>query len=359
MFLPVFFGVYFVVPPRHRNWVLVTFSWAFYAWWRVDFLALLVVVTVVTFLTARQIGRVGPPSRAGGWLLAAGLVFNLGVLGYFKYANFGVATFNDVITTFGAHPLGWSEIVLPVGLSFYVLQSVSYLVDVRRGTVPVSRSFLEYAAYKAIFAQLIAGPIVRYAEIAGELKQRRHTLELFGQGARLFMTGFAMKVVFGDTLSPAVDAAFALPLPTAADAWTGAIAYTLQLYFDFAGYSLLAIGLAKMMGFHFPANFDNPYLATSIQNFWQRWHMTLSRFLRDYLYVPLGGNRKGRVRTYINLLAVMVIGGAWHGASWKPCSSSTSCGRSSRTTSSCSCRRPTVQRCGRPGPRGSVHWAWT
>lgn len=316
LFLPVFFGCYFMAPFEFRNGIIVAFSWAFYAWWRVDFLALLVCVTVGTFWLARTMAAAGPTSRRGGFFLLVGLVLNLGTLGYFKYANFGVATFNDLITAFAGQPVSWSPIVLPVGLSFYVLQSVSYLVDVRRGTVPVSRDFLQYAAYKAIFAQLIAGPIVRYAEIATELKDRTHSLRLFGEGARLVMVGFAMKVVFGDTLSPVVDAVFSLAQPTLADAWLGAIAYTLQLYYDFAGYSLLAIGLARMVGFHFPANFDHPYLATSIQNFWQRWHITLSRFLRDYLYVPLGGNRCGVVRTYINLMLVMVIGGAWHGASW-------------------------------------------
>ncbi|CAH2602383.1 putative alginate O-acetylase AlgI [Rhodovastum atsumiense] len=316
LFLPAFFATYFLAPARLRNLVIVAFSWAFYAWWRVDFLALLAGVTLGTFLVARAMDRAGPASRRGRVLLLAGLAGNLGVLGYFKYANFGVATFNDLVTAWGGQPMAWTQIVLPVGLSFYVLQSISYLVDLRRGSVPVSRSFLDYAAYKALFPQLIAGPIVRYAEIADALKHRTHSLRLFGEGARIAMTGFAMKVVFGDTLSPVVDAAFALPAPSLADAWTGALAYTLQLYFDFAGYSLLAIGLARMMGFHFPANFDNPYLATSIQEFWQRWHMTLSRFLRDYLYVPLGGNRHGPVRTYLNLMAVMVIGGAWHGASW-------------------------------------------
>jgi alginate O-acetyltransferase complex protein AlgI len=187
---------------------------------------------------------------------------------------------------------------------------------VRRGDVPVSRSFIRYAAYKALFPQLIAGPIVRYAEIRADLEARRQTLAQFGAGARRFMLGFAMKVGFADTLAPLVQAAFDLQEPTLIDAWTGALAYTLQLYFDFAGYSAMAIGLALMLGFRFPENFDHPYLAGSIQNFWQRWHMTLSRFLRDYLYVPLGGNRRGPVRTYLNLLTTMAIGGFWHGANW-------------------------------------------
>jgi alginate O-acetyltransferase complex protein AlgI len=316
LFLPLFFGVYFLTPARHRNWPILILSWAFYAWWRVDFLALLAGVTVFTFVVARAMDAVGPRSRAGRRMLVLGLLGNLGVLAYFKYANFGVASFNELLAGLGLQPLGWTEILLPIGLSFYVLQSVSYLVDLWRGDVPVSRSFIDYAAYKAIFSQLIAGPIVRYAEIESDLKSRRHSLETFGLGARRFMIGFTAKVLVADTLSPMVEAVFSLPAPTLAESWAGGIAYTLQLLFDFAGYSAMAIGLAQMCGFRFPENFSHPYLAGNIQEFWQRWHMTLSRFLRDYLYIPLGGSRRGPVRTYINLMATMAIGGLWHGANW-------------------------------------------
>ena len=316
LFLPLFFAVYFLTPFRYRNWPILILSWAFYAWWRVDFLALLVGCTVFTFVVAAWMDRVGARTRAGNWILVFGLVGNLGVLAYFKYANFGVASFNDIRASFGLAPLGWTEIVLPIGLSFYVLQTVSYLIDIWRGDIAPSKSFVNYAAYKAIFSQLIAGPIVRYAEIADELKHRPHTLDQFGRGFRRFAIGFAMKVILADTVALVADYAFALPAPTFADAWTGAIAYTLQLYFDFAGYSAMAIGLALMIGFHFPENFNHPYLSGSIQEFWQRWHMTLSRFLRDYLYISLGGNRKGPIRTYVNLLMTMVIGGLWHGANW-------------------------------------------
>jgi alginate O-acetyltransferase complex protein AlgI len=316
LFLPLFFTVYYLTPPRLRNWPILVLSWAFYAWWRVDFLGLLVCVTAFTYVISRLMVRAGLGSRSGKWLLVAGLVGNLGVLAYFKYANFGVNAFNQAITGAGFSSIRWDEIVLPAGLSFYVLQSISYLVDVWRGTIPVSRSLLNYAAYKAMFSQLIAGPIVRYAQIADELKGRRHTLALFGLGARRFMVGFCMKVIIADTLSPLVDAIFKLPAPTLADGWLGAIAYTLQLYFDFAGYSAMAIGLALMIGFHFPENFNFPYLAGSIQAFWNRWHITLSSFLRDYLYIPLGGNRGGERRTYVNLMLTMLIGGFWHGANW-------------------------------------------
>jgi alginate O-acetyltransferase complex protein AlgI len=316
LFLPLFFAVYYLTPPRLRNWPILILSWAFYAWWRVDFLALLVCVTAFTYAISRGMVGVGLGTRAGKRLLVLGLVGNLGVLAYFKYANFGVNVWNETVTSAGFSSVAWEDIVLPAGLSFYVLQSISYLVDVWRGTIPVSRSLLNYAAYKAMFSQLIAGPIVRYAQIADELKHRAHTLALFGLGARRFMIGFCMKVIIADTLSPLVDAIFKLPTPTLADAWLGAAAYTLQLYFDFAGYSAMAIGLALMIGFHFPENFNDPYLSGSIQAFWNRWHITLSSFLRDYLYIPLGGNRHGEVRTYVNLMLTMLIGGFWHGANW-------------------------------------------
>ena len=316
LFLPVYFAAYFLTPAKWRNWPMLLLSWAFYAWWRVDFLALLVGVTAFTFLIARGMDAVGPKSRLGRFLFGAGIIGNLGVLAYFKYANFGVATFNDAVRSMGFEPVAWTEILLPIGLSFYVLQSVSYLIDLYRGDVPLSRNFIAYATYKAVFSQLIAGPIVRYAEVKQDLVSRQHSLAIFGAGARRFMIGFIMKVVLADTLSPMVDVIFALPAPTLMEAWTGAIAYTLQLFFDFAGYSAMAIGLALMCGLHFPENFNHPYLAGNIQDFWNRWHMTLGRFLRDYLYISMGGNRRGRFRTYVNLFLTMVIGGLWHGANW-------------------------------------------
>ncbi|MBO1078504.1 MBOAT family O-acyltransferase [Roseomonas haemaphysalidis] len=316
LFLPVYFALYFLTPARFRNWPVLILSWGFYAWWRVDFLGLLVSVTVFTFTIARLMDARGVDSPAGRRLFWAGILGNLGVLAYFKYANFGVDTFNGLIEAAGFTPLAWTEILLPIGLSFYVLQSVSYLIDLKRGHVPVSRNFIAYATYKAIFSQLIAGPIVRYAEIEQDLKSRRHSLAIFGAGARRFMIGFVMKVALADTLSPMVDAIFALPAPTLLESWAGAIAYTLQLFFDFAGYSAMAIGLALMCGFHFPENFNHPYLSANIQDFWNRWHMTLGRFLRDYLYISMGGNRRGAGRTYLNLFLTMVIGGLWHGANW-------------------------------------------
>ena len=316
LFLPIFFCGYFLTPEKYRNYAILAFSWGFYAWWRVDFLGLLVTMTTFTYFVARLMERAGRNTvRERQWMLF-GIIGNLSALGYFKYANFVVGNVNAVKTAFGFHPMAWDNIILPIGLSFYILQSVSYLLDIRSGTVPVSRSYLNYAAYKAIFAQLIAGPIVRYAEVAEEMKKRHHSLQQFGTGSAIFMVGFAMKTALADTLSPLVAATFKLHDPSLADSWIGAISYTLQLYFDFGGYSMMAIGLARMIGFHFPPNFNNPYLSGSIQEFWRRWHMTLSRFLMDYLYINLGGNRISPTRTYVNLMLVMGIGGLWHGSSW-------------------------------------------
>ena len=206
--------------------------------------------------------------------------------------------------------------VLPVGISFYVFQATSYLVDLYRGDAPEARGYLELAAYISLFPQLVAGPIIRYKDIADQLRQREHSFGSFSEGSGRFMVGFCKKVLIADTVATVADAAFALAAPTAADAWLGTAAYAAQIYFDFSGYSDMAIGLGLMMGFRFMENFREPYLAASITEFWGRWHISLSTWLRDYLYIPLGGNRKGRRRTLANLLTVMLLGGLWHGAAW-------------------------------------------
>ncbi len=214
-------------------------------------------------------------------------------------------------------PIAWQKVALPAGLSFIVLQAISYLVDVHRHVVPVERSFVNYATYISMFGHSIAGPIIRYDWVRRELNQRYFNWLNFSLGARRFMIGMCMKVLVADTLSPLVDVAFHLENPSFVDAWIGCLAYSLQLFFDFAGYSAMAIGLGLMLGFHFPENFNRPYLAYSIQDFWRRWHLSLSSWLRDYLYISLGGNRKGSWKTYRNLFLTMAIAGLWHGGdSW-------------------------------------------
>lgn len=316
LFLPAFLLVYLLSPVRARNTVLLAGSWLFYGWWSPWYLWLLVANTALVWAGALAIDRICR-ERLRSALLAALIIANLAALGWYKYANIVVTTASEAAQALGHAGWGWERVALPIGLSFYVLQSISYLVDVRRGQVRAQASFIDFAAYHAMFGQLIAGPIIRYVWVAQELTHRALAWDSFALGARRFMIGLAMKVLVADTLAPVVDAAFALSQPSLLDAWIGCLAYSLQLFFDFAGYSAMAIGLGMMLGFHFPENFLNPYLATSIQDFWRRWHISLSSWLRDYLYVPLGGNRNGRWRTYLNLFLTMAIAGLWHGGdSW-------------------------------------------
>ncbi len=315
LFLPLFFLAYLAVPRGGRNLVLLLASWIFYGWWKPIFLLLLWAVTLAGYGFGRAIEG-APTDRDKQRLLAWGAALNLALLGWFKYANLLVGTGNDGLALLHAGQIPWDPVILPIGLSFYILHAISYLYDIRRGVVKAEPSLIAFGVYIAMFSQLVAGPVIRYRWVDKELARRRFDLDGFGAGARRFMTGFAMKVLVADSLAPLVAAAFALERPSLAEAWLGAGAYGLQLYFDFAGYSAMAIGLGLMLGFHFPENFNHPYLATSIQDFWRRWHISLSGWLRDYLYIPLGGNRGGELRTYGNLLLTMAIGGLWHGAAW-------------------------------------------
>ncbi|WP_375170552.1 MBOAT family O-acyltransferase [Marinobacter sp.] len=316
LFLPAFLGVYYLTPFRHRSWVILLGSYAFYAWWRVDFLLLFVAVTLWNYLIGLGIHRAGlGTARARRWV-GIGVAGDLATLGYFKYANFGVDSLNDIFLSLGYQPLELAHIILPIGISFYIFQAISYVVDVYRGDTEPTRRFVDFAAFIALFPQLIAGPVLRYKDLADQFADRTHSLDKFGEGATRFMQGFVKKVLIADSIAPLADGAFGLADPSTADAWLGILAYTAQLYFDFSGYSDMAIGLGLMMGFRFPENFKQPYISQSITEFWRRWHISLSSWLRDYLYIPLGGNRNGTVGTYRNLLLTMLLGGLWHGANW-------------------------------------------
>jgi alginate O-acetyltransferase complex protein AlgI len=317
LFFPLFLLVYYVLPFRLRSGWILAGSWVFYGWWRVDFLFLLICAAASGWFVGTRIARhrESDPRRAGLWL-AAGVIVALGVLGYFKYFNFGVETLSALIETVSGRGLTAFRVILPIGISFYTFQIISYVVDVYRGDAPVARSFVDVAAYVSLFPQLVAGPIVRYREIADQLVRRSHSWEKFSQGAVRFIIGLARKVLIADAVAPIVDAVYAAPSPGLLAAWLGVAAYTIQIYFDFAAYSDMAVGMGRMLGFRFPENFDCPYHARSITEFWRRWHMTLSRWLRDYLYIPLGGNRRGGRRTIVNLMTVMALGGLWHGAAW-------------------------------------------
>lgn len=313
LFLPLFLVAYALSPNRWRNLTLLIFSWAFYGWWDPSFLWVLVTVTSVAFAAGKLLGRVANV-QGRKWIMALAVTSMVGMLAGYKYGNLVVEILVGPIVVASGGNLVWERLILPIGISFIVLQSVSYVVDVYWRTVQVERDFIGFAAYQAMFSQLIAGPIVRYSHVEQELHSRPFDVLHVSNGLRYFMVGLSMKVIVADTLAPLVDACFALPAPTLADAWLGTFAYSLQLFFDFAGYSVMGIGLGQMLGFKFPENFDFPYVALSIQDFWRRWHMTLGSWLRDYLYVPLGGNRVGAQRAYLNVMLIMVISGLWHGA---------------------------------------------
>lgn len=310
LFLPVFLLVYGIVPAALRNLTILLFSWLFYAWWRLDFLPLIVGIAIWSYVTGFWIARAQGAERKQA--LFVGIIGPLLSLVWFKYANMLVGTG----AALGFAMQGWQAIVLPIGLSFFVFGAISYSVDVYRQTVAYERSFINYATYQSMFGHLVAGPVVRYKWVADRLQARTFERAEFSLGVERFMLGFALKVLLADTLAPVVNTGYALEAPTTLDVIAAVVAYTMQLFFDFAGYSSMAIGLGLMVGLKFPENFDNPYLSTSLPEFWRRWHISLSSWLRDYLYIPLGGSRSGVAHTCINLLITMGLGGLWHGASW-------------------------------------------
>ena len=315
LFLPIFLGLYYLCPNRGRNLLILIGSYTFYAWWRVDFLLLFAAVTLWNYLFGLRIQAHAGTQAARRWV-AVGVIGNLATLGYFKYANFGADVLVAVLEPLGINTFTLEHIILPLGISFYVFQALSYIVDIyRRNAEPTDR-FVDFAAYIALFPQLIAGPILRYSLIDKQLKNRSHSLELFSLGACRFMLGFIKKVLIADSLAPMNTLFIGGGELQMADAWFGLLVSALQLYFDFSGYSDMAIGLGLMMGFRFMENFNQPYISQSITEFWRRWHISLSTWLRDYLYVPLGGNRHGTFNTYRNLFLTMLLGGFWHGANW-------------------------------------------
>jgi alginate O-acetyltransferase complex protein AlgI len=315
LFLPAFLIGYYPLPRRMRiPWILLG-SWLFYGLWRLDFLLLLVGVSAFNYLGGRLLERdSGPATRRH--IIIFTVAVNLAILGYFKYANFGIESFNSLAGVLGLGSLRHTAVILPVGISFYIFQAMSYSIDVYRRDAPAAISFTELSAYIALFPQLIAGPIVRYKDLSDQLLEPHVSPGRLARGIRRFLFGFAKKVLIADSLAAMADSAFALASPSFADSWIGLTAYALQLYLDFAAYSDMAIGLGLMLGFRFRENFRQPYHSFSITEFWQRWHISLSTWLRDYLYIPLGGNRKSPLRTRLNLLIVMLLGGLWHGANW-------------------------------------------
>jgi alginate O-acetyltransferase complex protein AlgI len=328
-FLPLVLALYYALVGLSRqagasnartclflNTLLLFASYIFYGWWNPWFIFLMLGITILNYVSGRVIGLPGLSRRLRRWVVTGAIVVSLGTLGFFKYFLFFEANANQVLAWFGAGTVRVLEITLPIGISFYTFHALSYTIDVYRGTAPAVRSFIDFACYIALFPQLVAGPIIRYNTVADQLVSRSHTWDKFASGVVLFILGFAKKILLANPVGRVADAAFDAQSLAAQDAWFGVVAYALQIYFDFSGYSDMAIGLGRMIGFEFLKNFDSPYQADSITDFWRRWHISLSTFLRDYLYIPLGGNRQGRGRTFVNLIVVMLLGGLWHGANW-------------------------------------------
>ena len=315
LFLPVLLALYFLKRPHggYANLLLLAASVLFYARGGGAFTWLMLGSIAFNYVMAIAVAR----DRSKAWLAAA-ITVNLAVLGVFKYANFFADNVNALLVALNVGPFAVTTVLLPIGISFYTFHAISYVVDVYRGDATAQKSPIHAALYLLLFPQLIAGPIIRYREIADQLARRVVGLDDFAEGARRFIVGLGKKVLIANNVATAADGIFGLAPTelTAAHAWLGIVCYTLQIYFDFSGYSDMAIGLGRMFGFRFPENFRWPYMADTVQDFWRRWHMSLSSWFRDYLYVPLGGNRVSQGRMYGNLVLVFFLCGLWHGASW-------------------------------------------
>lgn len=329
-FLILALGLYYVVPRRAKHLMLTLLSYSFYGWANPLFVLLMLFSTMVDYICGLVISgqplrggkdfealpENGPRTKAQKRALIISICSNLSLLGFFKYFNLAGDSFNGVVTAMGLpdFTIDSINVVLPVGISFYTFQSMSYSIDIYRGHAKPIRNVIDFACYVSMFPQLVAGPIIRFSEVASQLVTRTHTSTKFARGVAFFCMGMAKKIILANPCGYMADQAFNAASRGTLDAWTGVTAYSFQIYFDFSAYSDMAIGLGLMLGFVFPKNFDSPYISQSITEFWRRWHISLSSWLRDYLYIPLGGNRKGVGRTYVNLAMVMLLGGLWHGA---------------------------------------------
>lgn len=319
-FLPLALLFYYCTPGRGKNIILTVISYIFYGWSNPLFALLMFFSTVVDYCCGLIIGSAPAElKRRRKIALAVSIGSNLSLLGFFKYTGFALESYNQLFSVIGGEGFNAVPVLtflLPLGISFYTFQSMSYTIDVYRGEGRHITNFLDFACFVSMFPQLVAGPIIRFQEIADQLALRRHTYEKFARGVAFFSFGMAKKVLIANSCGKIADITFSAGAIHWLDAWFGVIAYAFQIYFDFSGYSDMAIGLGLMFGFVFAKNFDSPYISESITEFWRRWHISLSTWLRNYLYIPLGGNRKGSTRTAVNLAIVMLLGGLWHGASW-------------------------------------------
>ncbi|MBR9831086.1 MBOAT family protein [bacterium] len=317
-FLPVFLLVYHLVGGRLKNWVILIASILFYSWGAPKFVFVILASTIVDFYIVQKLASSTAKSTRNG-LLFTSVLINLGLLLYFKYSNFFIENVNELLSVFGGNSIQWTKVILPIGISFYTFQTLTYSIDVYRKVHAPLDKLSDYLLYIMSFPQMIAGPIVRFNEIADEITNRKEVIDDKLIGFFRFCIGLSKKVLIANVMGQQADTIFNMEVEQLhyLTAWTGILAYTFQIYFDFSGYSDMAIGLGKMMGFHFPENFNSPYTAKNISEFWRKWHITLGAFMRDYLYIPLGGNRvASKYRVYLNLWVVFLLSGLWHGASW-------------------------------------------
>ncbi len=318
-FFPLFLIIYYVADLKYKNNVALFASILFFSWGAPLFIFVVLASLLIDFFLVQKIYSSQGKKRK--LLLFLSVLLNLGLLAYFKYSNFFVENVNALVANWGAHGIAWTKVALPIGISFFTFKKLSYCIDVYRNTHKPFTKITDYGLFILLFPELIAGPIVRYNEIADQIIDRKNqeTIDNKLLGLFRFIIGLSKKVLIANVLGAEADKIFAIDATTLNTpfAWIGILAYTFQIYFDFSGYSDMAIGIAKMLGFTFPENFDNPYTSQSITEFWRRWHITLGRWMRDYLYIPLGGNKvKSKSRLYLNLGLVVFLSGLWHGASW-------------------------------------------
>jgi len=317
-FFPVFLGTYYLSPKKIKNYVVLLFSIFFYAWGGPKFIFILLASVYVNFLLVKKLDK-SEKRNTKRLMVGLSVAINIGLLAYFKYANFFIENFNAVLHHFGFQSIEWTNVALPIGISFYTFQTLTYSVDVYRNVHKPLKKVSDYALYIIMFPQLIAGPIVRYNFIADQIVDRKAGYNDRLAGFYRFTIGLAKKVIIANAMGAKADAILSLDYTglSSTTAWIGILAYTFQIYFDFSGYSDMAIGIGKMIGFKFPENFNNPYVSKSITEFWRRWHITLGDWMKNYLYIPLGGNRvKTKRRLYFNLWFVFLLSGLWHGAAW-------------------------------------------
>ncbi|MCC3372895.1 MBOAT family protein [Cohnella sp. REN36] len=314
LFLPVTILIYYISPNRLRNAILLVASLVFYAWGEPVYIFIMIFSTVFDYVNGILIEKYRHRKAIARGVLIVSLMGSLGILGFFKYAGF---VFDNINSLFNLH-LQAVDLPLPVGISFYTFQTMSYVIDVYRGKVTAQKNLISFGAYVSMFPQLVAGPIVKYGDIAAQLVNRKVTLDRFGEGAELFIRGLAKKVLLANNIGLLWASVKAVPAEelSVLSAWLGIVAFTFQIYFDFSGYSDMARGLGKMIGFDFMENFNYPYISRSITEFWRRWHISLGAWFREYIYIPLGGNREGHLKQLRNLAVVWFITGLWHGASW-------------------------------------------